>query len=250
MRAVNLMPNEAGWGGGSRPTGSSSSIGGYAVLAVLGALVVFAALWTVTNNQIDSRTAKLGKANAEAQAAEQRAQAAAPYIAFAELARNRKATVTSLSATRFDWAHGLREISRVVPNDVWLSALDGTSGASVAAPGPTTSAAPAPRFEMKGCTHSQANVARLMARLRAVDGVRSVELMTSAKPDEGGDDDCPANKSSDPAFTIAISFGVPGEPKATVDSTGQIPAAAPATSSSSDPAASTPSGDQNTTAKG
>ncbi|MDQ3677792.1 MAG: PilN domain-containing protein [Actinomycetota bacterium] len=253
MRAVNLMPGDRG-GRASRSAGSSPS-GAYLVLGALGVLVVFVSLWAVTNKQIDSRTTKLEKANAEAQVAERRAQASAPYQEFAELARNRNATVTSLSATRFDWSHGLREVARVVPDDVWLTAIDGSSGAGDAAPGPTSSAAPAPRFEMTGCTKSQANVARLMARLRAVDGVRSVELKTSVKPDEVSSEDCPANKPSDPVFTIVISFGVPGEPKASVDSTGQIPTSAPSAPASSSgtapaPAPVTPSANPTTPPKG
>jgi Tfp pilus assembly protein PilN len=242
MRAVNLVPDDSVVGRRSRPVASSSN-GAYLVLAALGALVVFASMWTVTSKQIDSRTAKLQKANAEAQVAERRATTSAPYQAFAELARSRNATVSSLAATRFDWANGLREVARVVPDDVWLTAITGTSGASGAAPGPTTSAAPAPQFDMTGCTTSQAKVARLIARLRAVDGVRSVALKTSTKPDgsgtgSGGDsagasgDDCPANKASDPTFDIVISFAIPGEPKASVDSTGQIAASAAPTDAS------------------
>ena len=231
MRAINLIPGDPR---ADRRSGAGSSPNGaYLVLGALAALVVFASLWAVTNNQIDSRNGKLAKANAEAQVAEKRVAASAPYEQFAELARSRQATVASLSATRFDWAHGLREIARVVPDDVWLTAINGTSGAVAAAPGPTTSAAPAPQFEMTGCTTSQAKVARLMARLRAVDGVRSVGLKTSAKPDDVANEDCPANKPSDPVFTIVISFGIPGEPKAEVDSTGQIPTAAPQTAAPS-----------------
>ncbi len=228
MRAVNLMPGEGGGGGRRHSSSDGSSNAAYLLLGVLGVLVVFAALWTVTNKQIDSRSDKLATVNAEADAAEKRAQAAAPYMEFAELARNREATVRSLSATRFDWAHGLREVARVVPDDVWLTAIKGTSGAAEGAPGPTTSAAPAPRFEMTGCTKSQAKVARLMARMRAVDGVRSVELTTSAKPDTVGNEECPANRPSDPFFTVVISFAVPGAPDATVDSTGQVATSAPA----------------------
>lgn len=156
MRAVNLMPGDSRLARGSRSRPSPN--GAYLLLMALGALVVFVSLWTVASKQIDSRTAQLDKANAETRVAEQRAAASAPYQQFAELANNRKATIASLSATRFDWAHALREVSRVVPSDVWLTAIDGSSGASDAAPGPTSSAAPAPRFEMTGCTKSQAKV--------------------------------------------------------------------------------------------
>ena len=67
-----------------------------------------------------------------------------------------------------------------------------------------------------------------MARLRTIDGVRKVSLKSSEKPDAKGDEPCPANRSSDPRFSIAIAFAVPGAPKATVDATGQVAAAAAA----------------------
>jgi Tfp pilus assembly protein PilN len=235
------MPGDSARADRSWRATPSSSSGTYLVLAALAGLVVFVSLWTIANHQIDKRTSDLKTANAQAQAATARAERLAPYEQFAALAQSRKATVASLSSTRFDWAHGLREVARVVPGDVWLTGINGSSGATPAAPGPTTSAAPAPRFEMTGCTKSQGDVARLMARLRAVDGVRSVELKSSVKPDAIANDDCPANKSTDPVFTIAISFAVPGSPKATVDSTGQVASSAPASPPDSTSAA-TPAG--------
>lgn len=233
MKAVNLMPVDPRT---SRVQGMDRSIGSHVVIASLALLAVFAAVWTITSRQVDTRGAELIRVNAEAQAAEKRAAGAAEYVKFTELARNRKATVMSLSATRFDWAHALHEISRVLPGDVWLMQLDGTSGASSSAPTPATSAAPAPSFELQGCTRSQADVARLMTRLRAVDRVRSVGLTSSIKPDTGGSDQCPANRPRDPVFTIVVKFAAPGESKAAVDSTGQIPApaAAEAAAASSD----------------
>src|SRR5204863_178608 len=175
--------------------------------------------------QIDERTAKLERTNAAIAVAEQRVGDSAAYVTFRELAGNRVSTVTTLSTTRFDWAHAMREISRVLPADAWLSAMTGVSGASDAAPTPATSAAPSPVMTLAGCTRSQAKVARLLARLRTIDGVRKVSLKSSEKPDAKGDESCPANRSSDPRFSIAIAFAVPGAPKSTVDATGQIAAA-------------------------
>ena len=48
---------------------------------------------------------------------------------FQRLARDRVETVRTLSVTRFDWAHAMREVGRVVPADVWLTGLSGSSGA-------------------------------------------------------------------------------------------------------------------------
>jgi Tfp pilus assembly protein PilN len=238
VRAVNLIP--AGSAGAARAP-RDSSFGTYLLLAGLAGLVAFVAIWTITNNKIDSSRAQLDRVNAEAQAAEARAEVAAPYKTFADLARDRELTVSSLSATRFDWSHGMREVSRVIPADVWLVSMNGTSGITTDAVGPDSSAAPAPRFELQGCTRSMERVARLMTRLRAIDGVRAVDLKSSTKPDSDGNEVCPANKPKDPAFTISIKFAVPGEKKAAIDSTGQLSTSAPtaaATAPAATPAAS------------
>jgi len=237
MRAVNLMPGDDYGSGGSDGTGGIV----YVLLGGLAVMVALAGLWASSDKQISSRQTALDRVTIAAVAAEARAAKAAPYEAYASLADARLATVASLSVTRFDWAHSLRELSRVLPADVWLTSLDGSSGASSAAPTTTASAAPAPTFEFVGCTDTQAKVARLMARLRAVDGVRDVALKTSEKPETGGDKDCPANAPSDPKFTIVIAFKTPGKTKVTVDASGRIVAASvmPSTTAAATPAAAT-----------
>jgi Tfp pilus assembly protein PilN len=234
MKAVNLMPDNVR--SGREPAGSGNGV--YVLLAGLAALVAIAALWATANKQVGDRTAKLERVTAQAAAAEKRAADAAPYVEFAKLAENRVKTVTKLSTTRFDWAHAMREVSRVVPADVWLTNLAGASGAGGESPSPTTSAAPAPTITVAGCTRSQAKVARLMARLRTIDGVRKISLKSSEKPESAGDENCPANRSSDPRFSIAIAFAVPGAAADAVDATGQLPATAPVPGASSSPGAS------------
>jgi Tfp pilus assembly protein PilN len=240
MRAVNLMPGDDYGSGGSDGTGDTGGVV-YVLLGGLAVMVALAGLWASSNTQISSRQTALDRVTVAAVAAEARAAKAAPYEAYAGLADARLATVASLSVTRFDWAHSLHELSRVLPADVWLTSLDGSSGASGAAPTTTASAAPAPTFEFVGCTDTQAKVARLMARLRAVDGVRDVDLKTSEKPEVGGDKDCPANAPSDPKFTIVIAFKAPGTTKVTVDTSGRILTASvvPSTTAAATPAAAT-----------
>jgi Tfp pilus assembly protein PilN len=233
MRAVNLMPADVRATRSARPGGPV-----YVLLGGLAALVVLASLWAVANRQADDRRAELDHADAQIAAAAARAGASKPYEEFARLAQDRLQTVTALASSRFDWAHAMREISRVLPADVWLTELGGASGAGAETPSPATSVAPAPTFKLDGCTRSQARVAQLMARLRAVDGVREVDLSKSQKPEAGGDESCPANRASDPRFTIKISFAGPDAPKDTLDATGQV--AAPAASSPAADAASTP----------
>jgi Tfp pilus assembly protein PilN len=217
VRAVNLMPADART---ARTTRRGAPA--YALLGALAALVVLASFWTVANRQAGDRRAQLDRVNAQSAADEARASAGAPYEEFARLAQDRVATVTALARSRFDWAHAMREISRLLPADVWLTEMGGTSGATPETPSPATSVAPFPAIKLDGCTRSQARVAQLMARMRAVDGVRDVMLSKSEKPETSGDASCPANRPSDPRFTIAIRFAVPNAPKPTLDATGQV----------------------------
>lgn len=233
MRAVNLMPRDGHGRRGSSSFGSGSAV--YVLLAGLVALVALTAVWALASKQIGDRETKLQRVSAEVAAAEKRAGDAAPYVAFAKLANDRVQTVSTLSGTRFDWAHAMREVSRVLPADVWLTGMSGASGATGATPTPTTSAAPSPTITLNGCTRSQGKVARLMARLRTIDGVRKIALKSSEKPDSKGDASCPANRESDPRFTIAISFAVPGAARDTVDATGQVKASAAAATTPGSP---------------
>jgi Tfp pilus assembly protein PilN len=238
MKSVNLIPRDVP----AVRSGDGSGVAVYVLLAGLAAVVAMVALWAIAAKQVDDRTGELRLANARIAAAEKRAGDSAAYVAFAKLANNRVMTVTKLSTTRFDWAHAMREVSRVLPADVWLTGMNGVSGASDAAPSPATNAAPAPTIVIVGCTRSQAKVARLLARLRTIDGVRKVSLKSSEKPDVKGDEGCPANRATDPRFSISLAFVVPGAPKETVDGTGQVTAAAsPAGSTASTTSATTSS---------
>jgi Tfp pilus assembly protein PilN len=225
MNAVNLIPLE------SRGAGSNgrAGVGAYAVLGGLAALVAASTLWTVTGKQISEREATLAQVTAQAQAAEASAGDATPFQQFSQIAQQRSETVKSLATTRFDWSHAMREISRVLPADVWMTTMTGSAGATDDAPTPASSAAPAPTFELVGCTRSQTQVANLMARLRAVDGVRKVSLRSSEKPEATAtESECPASRASDPKFSMVISFKVPGGTEQPVDALGQVPEAAPA----------------------
>jgi Tfp pilus assembly protein PilN len=219
MKAVNLIPREVRSKRGALP---SSGTGVYVLLGGLAAIAVCGAVWAMADKQVADREANLQRVTAQASAAQARVGAGAAFVAFEQLARERVQTVKTLSATRFDWAHAMREISRVLPADVWLTSFSGVSGASTDAPTPATSAAPAPTVTIGGCTRSQAKVARLMARLRTIDGVRKIALKSSDKPDTAGDATCPANRASDPHFTIAISFAIPGAPRDGVDESGRV----------------------------
>jgi|SRR5450755_1337772 len=193
MRAVNLIPNDAKRGGGKGLSGKIPGPGAL-VIAGLAVAVLFVTVYVLTGNTISERTAKVATLQAQANQAQQEATRLAPYTQFAQLAQTRAETVREIAATRFDWHAALADLSRVVPANTSLVTLFGSvaPGASVAGSsggGDTAtlrSDIPSPAFEMSGCTKTQDDVARLMSRLRLINGVTRVTLADTTKPDSAG----------------------------------------------------------------
>jgi Tfp pilus assembly protein PilN len=230
MRAVNLIPGDQRRGGGSGSGGGGSA--SYVVLGVLGVLVIAMAALVLTGNTVNARKGDVAKANQEAASLEQQAATLKPYSQFATLSESRVATVKSLAESRFDWERAMRDLSRVLPADVWLTSLVGTvapgvsfeGGGGGGATGALRSAVKAPAIEMVGCTVSQASVSRLMARLRTMRGVSRVSLAASEKADSQGSQpggasggggstgDCRNGDSRFPQFQIVVFFDSPKTP--------------------------------------
>jgi Tfp pilus assembly protein PilN len=256
MRAVNLIP--AGERRGAGGAAGRSGGGVYLVLGALALVVVMAAAYTLAGKSVDEKKAQLAQVNQQAAAAEAQVQNLAEYTKFASLRAKRVGTVKQLANGRFDWSHALHEVARVLPTNAWLTSLTGTT-----APGSGTGgsglrgALAAPAIEISGCTTSQASVARIMARLRLIDGVQQVSLSDSAKTassggtaGSAGGGDCTGGSSHFPKFDMVVFFDVstaaPAGPAtqtaASVTSSSATPASttAPSTSSSAASGGNTP----------
>jgi Tfp pilus assembly protein PilN len=147
-------------------------------------------LYVLTGNTIADRKAKV--TSLQAQVAQAQAQAArlGPYTQFAKLAQTRAETIRQIAATRFDWHAALSDLSKVVPANTSLQSLVASVVPGAAAGGGASGAAgglrgslPGPAFELAGCTKTQDDVARLMSRLRLINGVTRVTLSDSQKQD-------------------------------------------------------------------
>ena len=176
MRAVNLIPTEE-----RRTAGAPGRTGGavYLVLGLLAVVVLAASAYAITTNQVNQRKSDLQKTTLEADAAEAEAAAVKPYADFASLKDQRVQTVQSLASTRFDWHQLMDQFARAIPSNVWLTP---SRARSPRRPAPRA-ARPAPRSPSRGCTTSHKDVARLMTRLRLIEGVNDVTLSSSQKAD-------------------------------------------------------------------
>jgi Tfp pilus assembly protein PilN len=248
VRAVNLIPTDARRGGAA-PARSGGAV--YVLLGALAIAVVALASYVLTQNSISDRQAQLAKVKRDADTAQATATALAPYRQFAQLSQTRVETVKSLAGSRFDWERAMRGLALVMPDNVWLTSFVGTVAPGInfggSGPGGSSdtgtlrSSQQVPAVELVGCTENQAEVARVMARLRLVQGVTQVSLASSEKSDvssaaggsgaggaaggaTSGGTDCRNGSPKFPQFSIVVFFkALPGAP-ASAPSSGAAPA--------------------------
>jgi Tfp pilus assembly protein PilN len=161
---------------------------------VLVILLAYVTVYVLTSNTISARKTQL--ASLQGQLSQQQAAISrlSNYTQFEKLAQQRAATVRQIAASRFDWHSALSDLSKVMPANASLQSLLATvaPGASASGAGGSTAgsavssgsvrvAINAPAFEIKGCTASQDDVARLISRLRLINDVQRVTLEDSTK---------------------------------------------------------------------
>jgi len=209
MRAVNLLPSEASQRRRKRPTV-------VAQLAVVSPLVIgslLAAGYLLASSKVNDNKATLQAL--QDQLAALPAPAAEPQIAPA-LALQRDLRISALAPplqARLAWDRILREISSILPSDVWLTNLSAQTPQIPVAPAPlsittdttttttTTSTdgetptpppAPAPvataPLKLVGYTYSQEGVARLLSRLEVIPDLQDVKLLQSSQTNILGQD--------------------------------------------------------------
>jgi len=226
MRAVNLIPSEQR-SGGSVGAGRSEGAA-YGVLALFVAIAVLAVMYGKAHRDVESRKAQAATLGAQAQRAQAQASQLAPYTSFIALRAQREQAVATLVDSRFDWAHAFHEFGRVLGPATQITSLDGaiaagapaavSSGAAAtpaltaaSATGSVASVTPAgsvPTFNLTGCAISQDAVAQMLQRLRLIDGVNTVTLLSSTKSagaasSGGSPGGCPVNG---PAFSVVVTF--------------------------------------------
>jgi Tfp pilus assembly protein PilN len=183
MRAFDLMPKEE-----TRDTGARVGLAKIAV-ALLGLvlLAALAAAYLFTGAGVMSKQGELD--DLRAQLAELEVPAEAPTPGAPALASDGQARTTALSAalaTRIAWDRVLREVSLVVPEDVWLTQLSASTpgaapGAAGAAPAVTTGSTSPNSLAAVGFAGSQESVALFLSRLESIPELTSVQLQASTR---------------------------------------------------------------------
>lgn len=232
MRAVNLIPGDQR-SGGSVGAGRSGGAA-YAVLVLLLGFAVLAISYGKASRTVSKDESKAATLSAQAARDKAAAERLAPYTSFVALRRAREEAVTSLVDQRFDWAHAMHELGRVLTAQVSISSLSGqvgnpggpssssssssspssssssSSASSTAKTASVASATPSgavPSFQLDGCARTQKAVAQMLQRLRLIDGVAEVTLQSSTRGAGGGSGatggGCPPNG---PVFSVSITY--------------------------------------------
>jgi Tfp pilus assembly protein PilN len=241
MRAVNLVPLEERRGGG--PARSGAVV--YLLLGALGLALVLVVTATLAGRHVTGREADVVAVETEAARAEARVGVSAGVEELAKATAARVTKIQTLAAGRVHWAQALDGIAGTVGDEVHFETLTATSAPGTATSGHALRAAlPVPAIEIKGCARHNAAVARLMARLRAMEPTQRVSLATSDRGEEqapeasgsgaaptataSGKADCSRETARPAQFTLIVFLDPPGAADGTA--AGTTPAAgAPAT---------------------
>lgn len=203
MRPVNLLPPELR--SGSRRPLRTGPIP-YIIVGTLAAVLVGVALLVITGNQVSERKSEVAQLKQEDAVAVREAKRLAAYTQFQTLHEQRVTTVTSLADSRFDWERVMRELSLILPHDVWLTELNASASPEAAVNpggGNLRNSAPGPALVLIGCSTGHEAVAGFVTALKDIDGVTrvGVELSelpaqeegagsTEASPEEGDSTNC------------------------------------------------------------
>jgi hypothetical protein len=215
MKAVNLVPREARRSSGAL---SGLGIGTTAVFAALGVGLALTVAYVILANGVTTRKDDLAKVTAQSTAAQAQVVKLKPYADLEALRTSLLDRVRELADGRFDWPTALSRIARAMPADTTLTNFDGTKGASSgAAPAsPGAASGSGPTVALSGCTPSHVSVARVIDRLRAIEGVASVALQSATVKKDGGSTECPTAES----FKLTVQLAAP-TPDAAAPAAGQ-----------------------------
>ena len=211
MRPVNLIPPDLRRGDSAplRTGPLAYMLLGALVLALAGVMAL-----VLTNNQIADRKAEVAQLQHEDAAAQAQARRLAAYTQFQAMSEQRVATVTSLANSRFDWERVMRELSLILPDDVWLVGLDasagGDAGGESSGGSGLSGGIAGPALALSGCAAGQNAVAGFVTALKDIDGVTRVGVESSSTGGgeaggDGGGEDC-RTRSFIASFNLTVAF--------------------------------------------
>jgi Tfp pilus assembly protein PilN len=177
MRAVNLLPRDSG----------HKAFAEGRNLPLLGGVCAGVLVAAVMGSQFMMQSGKLSSERQNLDALKAKVAAlppvpAGPTPAESQLAGEHSKRVTALSTalgSRVAWDRVFRDFSLVLPDDVWLTALQAQAPVSPGTNAPVAGGGAPTMFVIQGHTYSHDGVARLLSRLQVVPELTNVQLQSS-----------------------------------------------------------------------
>jgi Tfp pilus assembly protein PilN len=158
----------------------------YIVIGAVVAVLAGVTALVLVGNQISESEAEVTGLQREDAVEGARADRLAAYTQFHSLHEQRMATITSLADSRFDWERVMRELSLILPRNVWLVGLTATASPEASAGGAggesstgLRGGSSGPALELSGCASGQEAVAGFVTALKDIDGVTRVGVKIS-----------------------------------------------------------------------
>jgi Tfp pilus assembly protein PilN len=174
MRPVNLLPRDDSKGQRGQP-------GAVTLTAVLGGVLVtalLAGLFLMTSSSVGDRQAEVDGLRAELAAIPPPPEPTGQTTLETE--KSQRVTVLGQAlGSRIAWDRVLREISLVLPDDIWLESLNANAPDATAAAAAPGTAAGKGAFTITGYSYSHDGVARLLARLSVLPQLERPSLGSS-----------------------------------------------------------------------
>ncbi|MGB7587604.1 MAG: PilN domain-containing protein [Solirubrobacterales bacterium] len=205
------------------------------MVGALVAVLVGVTALVLTGNQISDRKSEVTQLEREDAVASARVERLAAYTQFQTLHEQRVATVTSLADSRFDWERVMRELSLVLPSNVWLTSLDASAsagaegGASAEGGGSLTASIAGPSLTISGCATGHEAVAGFVTALEDIDGVTRVGVESSEVTGQGegaagGSSEGCGTRASNAQFNLAVAFDAAPVPTTSTEAGVPTPA--------------------------
>jgi Tfp pilus assembly protein PilN len=206
VRPINLIPDEER----RRSSGVATRTGPvvYLLVGALGVLLIGVIMLVLFTNSIHDREGEVTRLESEKAVATAQASKLAGYTSFKQVAEGRTRTISELADSRFDWVRVIRQLSLVLPKDVYFEGLKASAG------GGSEAGVAGPSLTVIGCGAGQGAVAGFVASLREIDGVTRVQLSQSTLnkgegagkegSSEGGGSPC--SKPGMAQFEIIVAF--------------------------------------------
>jgi Tfp pilus assembly protein PilN len=174
MRAVNLLPRDEKR---QRP-----QPGAVLLTAVLGSVLVVALLagfFLMTSSKVSDRQAEVDALRAELAAIPPAPEAPTDNGGLETQKSERVTLLGKALGSRVAWDRVMREISLVLPEDIWLESLTANAADPNFTPTPGKTEAPPGAFTITGYSYSHDGVARLLSRLTVLPDLERPTLGSS-----------------------------------------------------------------------